>query len=74
MMDYDSFDTISGCNILPSMLEWNLFKESGTLESDTISRTECVILASRLKPQDRVKIVGGSTHGEIGRASCRERV
>lgn len=66
MMDYDGFDAISGCNILPSMLEWKLFKESGTLESDTISRTECAILASRLKPQDRVKIVGGSTHGLLG--------
>ena len=66
MVDYDSFDAISGCNILPSMLEWNLFKESGILESDAISRTECAILASRLKPQHRVKIVGGSMHGLLG--------
>jgi len=66
MTDYDGFDTISGSNILPSMLEWNLFKESGILESDAISRTESAILASRLKPQDRVKIVGGSMHGLLG--------
>ena len=66
MMNYDGFDAISGSNILPSMLEWNLFKESGILGSDAISRTESAILASRLKPQDRVKIVGGSMHGLLG--------
>jgi hypothetical protein len=66
MVNYDGFDVISGCNILPSMLEWNLFKESGILEADAISRTECAILASRLKPQDRVKIVGGDLHGLLG--------
>ena len=66
MTDYDGFDAISGSNILPSMLEWNLFKESGILESDAISRTKSAILASRLKPQDRVKIVGGSMHGLLG--------
>ena len=66
MIDYNDSHTISGCNILPSMLEWNLFKESEILASDTINRTESAILASRIKPQDRVKIVGGSMHGLLG--------